>query len=45
MPQGGSRGQNLGHLRFFFCFYFSCVESFNLNNMPVFSSPEPKAHW
>ena len=32
MPQGGAKGQNLGHLRFF-CLYFSCMESFNLNNM------------
>ena len=26
-PEGGAMGQNLGHLRFFFCFYFSCMES------------------
>ena len=32
MPQGVDRGQNLGHLRFF-CFYFSCIELFYLNNM------------
>ena len=34
-PKGGARGQNLGHLRLFvfFCFYFSCIESFNLNYM------------
>ena len=35
MPQGGARCQNLGHHRFFFCFYFSCMESFNLNNRYV----------
>ena len=29
MPKGGARGQNLGHLRFFFfAFIFSCMESF-----------------
>ena len=31
MPQGGARGQNLGHLKksflFFFCFYFSLMKS------------------
>ena len=27
MPQGGVRGQNLGHLRFFSCFYFSYVKT------------------
>ena len=27
VPQGGARGQNLGHLKksFFFCFYFSLM--------------------
>ena len=34
MPQGGARGKNLGHLSLFvFCFNFSLMESFNLNNM------------
>ena len=29
MPQGGARGQNLEHLIiFFFCFYFSFMDSF-----------------
>ena len=32
MPQGGARGQNLGHLRFIFPFTFCCLESLNLNN-------------
>ena len=27
MPQGGARGQNLGHLKFFFSFYFSLMLS------------------
>ena len=31
MPQGGARRQNLGHLTFFY-FYFYCMESFNCNN-------------
>ena len=34
MPQGGARGQNLGHLfSAFFGFYFSCMELFNLNRI------------
>ena len=46
MPQGGARGQNLGHLKnFFFCFYFSLMYSiifkeqvlFRVNFLPVTS--------
>ena len=29
MPQGGARGQNLGHLRLFFC-----MKSFNEQHVP-----------
>ena len=39
MPWGGARGQNLGHLRFFFlhfCFYFSFMESFVFEQKVLF---------
>ena len=33
MPGGGARGQNLEHLRFFFCFFFFPVQNYlYLNN-------------
>ena len=36
MPWGGARGQNLGHLRTFFCFYFSFMESFVFEQKVLF---------
>ena len=36
MPWGGARGQNLGHLRIFFCFYFSFMDSFVFEQKVLF---------
>ena len=39
MPQGGARGQNLGHLKkiiFFFCFYFSLMLSIIFKEQVLF---------
>ena len=39
MPQGGARGQNLGHLKksFFFWFYFSLMLSIIFKQQVLFS--------
>ena len=37
MPQGGARGQNLGHLKIiFFCFYFSLMYSIIFKEQVLF---------
>ena len=39
MPQGGARGQNLGHLKksfFLFCFYFSLMQSIIFKEQVLF---------
>ena len=36
MPQGGARGQNLGHLIFFICFYFSLMLSIMFKDQVLF---------
>ena len=36
MPQGGARGQNLEHLRIFFSFFFSFMDSFVFKQQVLF---------